>query len=703
MLVWGGANTSGAVFFNDGASYDPATDTWTPIGMTNAPVARHDHRAVWTGTKMIVWGGYDGGYLNSGGIYDPVAETWTATSLINVPAVRSAFAAVWSGSEMIVFGGGNGSAHQNTGGRYNPATDTWAALPVSPQGRNAWHQTTAVWTGTEMLIWGGSATGGQKLSSGARYNPVADSWTAMSTVNTPAARDFHAVLWTGSEMLVWSGAPDNGTNPGGPPVASGGRYRPATDSWVATSMTNAPEARRYSNAVWTGTTAILWGGSNGEQYYGDTFAYAASPIRGEVIVNDVFDGDSLDGSAWNYSLPFVESTLSVGDGVLTLNNRAIISTIAQVEAPITVSGSLKASRYDIVRISTRTDLSVRDEYSGELNGLHFSFHFDSNRIQISDSNWNVIAQASYSFNAGEWYDFEITDDGSNLLWSINGIQQLTAVDNTSTGTYVSIYNREVNRGWAIPSAVQFDEIRITENASPWRIAVEDAVGTPIVPNGVQTFPSVAPASTTTLAFTIRNTDAATLNVSSVSVTGGNASDFVVNTTGMLDALPASAQTTFQVAFTPAVSGARTTTLRIVSDDPLRSPYDITLSGNGLSFTVDTDGDGLNDASEYQLSGLGFDWQVNQTAQVSSLPAVLNAAGFFTPAQVQALHMDTPLVQRNPATGTFTLTIGVQKSANLTQFNPFPMSQPQTSINGEGRLEFQFTVPDNTAFFRLQAQ
>ena len=36
---------------------------------------------------------------------------------------------------------------------------------------------------------------------------------------------------------------------------------------------------------------------------------------------------------------------------------------------------------------------------------------------------------------------------------------------------------------------------------------------------------------------------------------------------------------------------------------------------------------------------------------------------------------------------------------------FPMNAPGTSavINAQGKLEFQFTVPDNAAFFRLQAQ
>jgi hypothetical protein len=68
---------------------------------------------------------------------------------------------------------------------------------------------------------------------------------------------------------------------------------------------------------------------------------------------------------------------------------------------------------------------------------------------------------------------------------------------------------------------------------------------------------------------------------------------------------------------------------------------------------------------------------------------------------------TPLIQRHPTTGVFTLTLGVEKSTTLLpgSFTPFPMTGPGTStvINGQGKLEFQFTVPDNAAFFQLKAQ
>jgi hypothetical protein len=83
---------------------------------------------------------------------------------------------------------------------------------------------------------------------------------------------------------------------------------------------------------------------------------------------------------------------------------------------------------------------------------------------------------------------------------------------------------------------------------------------------------------------------------------------------------------------------------------------------------------------------------------------LNGAGYFTPSQVQALHIDTPLIQRDTA-GVFTLTLGLQKSTTLLPggFQPLHFTEAGTRINGAGKIEFQFTVPDNAAYFRLEAR
>jgi len=83
---------------------------------------------------------------------------------------------------------------------------------------------------------------------------VDDTWAPTTLTNAPTARDFHTAVWTGSEMIVWGGD-GNGGN-----LNTGGRYNPTTDSWTATSLLNAPSTREEHTAVWTGTEMIIWGG-----------------------------------------------------------------------------------------------------------------------------------------------------------------------------------------------------------------------------------------------------------------------------------------------------------------------------------------------------------------------------------------------------------------------------------------------------------
>ena len=113
MIVWGGADVSGN-YFNTGGRYDPGTDSWTATNTTNAPSARYAP-AVWTGSEMIVWGGFDGSnVLNTGGRYNPGTDTWTATSPTNAPDPRGGHTAVWTGTEMIVWGEGMATATHST-------------------------------------------------------------------------------------------------------------------------------------------------------------------------------------------------------------------------------------------------------------------------------------------------------------------------------------------------------------------------------------------------------------------------------------------------------------------------------------------------------------------------------------------------------------------------------------------------------------
>jgi N-acetylneuraminic acid mutarotase len=245
-----------------GATYDPSTDNWTATSTINSPSARGSHTAVWTGSEMIVWGGFDGiVHLKTGGRYNPATNSWTLTSTTNVPETRSVHTAVWSGSEMIVWGGFNGFNLLNNGGAYNAITDTWRTVSVSnvPTARDG-H--TAVWTGSQMIIWGGQDGNFQFFNTGGKYDPSTDTWAATTTNNAPSGRDTHTAIWTGNEMMVWGGR--NGVFSY---ENTGGVYDPITDVWLPTSIPNAPSARAGHTAIWTGREMIVWGGGDESQSF----------------------------------------------------------------------------------------------------------------------------------------------------------------------------------------------------------------------------------------------------------------------------------------------------------------------------------------------------------------------------------------------------------------------------------------------------
>jgi hypothetical protein len=211
---------------------------------------------------MIVWGGAAQG----GGKYNPNTNSWTAITNVNAPALRSDHSSVWTGSEMIVWGGSvdcpvNFNCTTNTGGRYNPNTNSWMATSTAnaPTGRV---NHTAVWTGNEMIVWGGTVYDifTYDVNTGGRYDPSTDSWTATSMTNAPSERNAHTAVWTGSEMIVWGGYGAGGGNGDWGSLNTGGKYN-LENGWIATTTTTAPTARDHHTAVWTGSRMIVWGGN----------------------------------------------------------------------------------------------------------------------------------------------------------------------------------------------------------------------------------------------------------------------------------------------------------------------------------------------------------------------------------------------------------------------------------------------------------
>ena len=81
-------------------------------------------------------------------------------------------------------------------------------------------------------------------------------------------------------------------------------------------------------------------------------------------------------------------------------------------------------------------------------------------------------------------------------------------------------------------------------------------------------------------FTIQNTGSSDLTGIAVSVDGLNPAEFIVDPP--VSRVAAGGSTTFTVTFAPSLSGARSATLHLASNDGTHNPYNIALSGSGGS-------------------------------------------------------------------------------------------------------------------------
>ena len=172
LIIWGGLGNGGALNSGGRLGFNASGDPlgWQPVSLSGAPSARSGHTAVWTGQRLIVWGGRNGGTrLGDGALYDPATDTWQPTSALGGPTPRSGHNGLWAGGEMIVFGGETAAGATADGYAYDPVKDMWRTLSGAgnPLIRT---EATAVWTGHELAVFGGRA-GGQAVGALQRLVP----------------------------------------------------------------------------------------------------------------------------------------------------------------------------------------------------------------------------------------------------------------------------------------------------------------------------------------------------------------------------------------------------------------------------------------------------------------------------------------------------------------------------------------------------
>lgn len=163
------------------AAYNPVTNSWRRLAPL--PAARFGASVIWDGHELLVMGGAGAPrpgkpapLARIGFALDPATDRWRRLS--PMPSGRENFAAVWTGRKLLIWGGttttGGPPQSPPSGLAFDPRANSWSRLPRSPLTGRV--NPTAVWTGRALILWGASTVS-------PRYKTFAE-----GAVFTPAAR-----------------------------------------------------------------------------------------------------------------------------------------------------------------------------------------------------------------------------------------------------------------------------------------------------------------------------------------------------------------------------------------------------------------------------------------------------------------------------------------------------------------------------------
>lgn len=271
-----------------------------------------------------------------------------------------------------------------------------------------------------------------------------------------------------------------------------------------------------------------------------------------------------------------------------------------------------------------------------------------------------------------------------------------------TGTVVGVRTAALRIASNDANENPFD-IALTGSGVIPEIAVEQPTGTNLVDGSASiAFGNIASEKPSSRTVLVRNLGSGQLTGLAVTKTGVANAQFLIDTSTLPSSLAPGASAPFTVTFTPiGPNGVRAAALQIASNDANENPFDITLSGAAYSSVVDQDADGMSDWGEFQLSALGFNWQVSQPTLVTALRNGAPAAGLVTSDQVQTLRVAATLTPSALEAQQYKFTVLLDRAAPGQAFSPVSLTPSGARVTSAGTLELNFSAPDPGALFRVQ--
>jgi fibronectin type 3 domain-containing protein len=247
-----------------------------------------------------------------------------------------------------------------------------------------------------------------------------------------------------------------------------------------------------------------------------------------------------------------------------------------------------------------------------------------------------------------WTFLAASYDGSTLRFYINGTQ---VSSQPRTGPIVTSFNALQIGGDSIygqffqglidevrvysvalsPAQIQADMVTAVGGASPALSLSAASVNFGNQGVGSTSVPTVISAT---------NVGTAALNISGISIGGGQASDFAQTNT-CVGTLPPSGSCNISVTFTPTSGGTRNGTLSIADNGP-GNPHAIGLTGSGVGFSISPQTVTLTPivTQQFIVTGAGTSpvvWSVDGIAGGSAANGTVSTAGLYTPPSTPGAH------------------------------------------------------------------
>jgi len=267
VLITGGFNGS-FTGLKTAELYNPTTQTFTALTATMTS-ARYGHMATLLPNGLVlITGGLSGSTVfNTAELYNPTTQTFTAlTATMTSP--RAGHTATLLPNGQVLFTGGSSvfaAGPVNTAEQYDPVANTFTALTATMTTARAAHTATLLPNGLVLLTGGNSSNA--NLNTAELYNPTAETFTALTATMT-TARDGHTATLLPNGLVLITGGYINGPVTG-PAHNTTELYDPTANTFTALTATMTTDRANHTATLLPNGLVLLAGGTNGSGTPGD--------------------------------------------------------------------------------------------------------------------------------------------------------------------------------------------------------------------------------------------------------------------------------------------------------------------------------------------------------------------------------------------------------------------------------------------------